>query len=117
MYKTIDQYEFARWFEQSDTYKHNFTRPALFALFEYLEQYEEETGEKIEFDPIAICCEYSEYTSAIDAMREYDEIAYQIYTDGIDGEAQALEWLQERTQVITFDDNSVDGRGIIIQQF
>jgi len=29
-------------------------------LFEYLEQYEDETGEKIELDITAIACDYSE---------------------------------------------------------
>ena len=31
------------------------------ALFEYFEQLEEDIGEKIEFDCVAIRCEFSEY--------------------------------------------------------
>lgn len=40
--------------------KENFTYEGLGILFESLEQYEEETGEEIELDVIALCCEYSE---------------------------------------------------------
>ena len=38
----------------------HFSYEALGTLFDYFEQYEDDTGEVIEFDPIAICCEYAE---------------------------------------------------------
>ena len=31
----------------------------LLVLFDFLEQFEEDTGEEIELDVIALCCEYS----------------------------------------------------------
>jgi hypothetical protein len=31
------------------------------ALFEYFEQYEQDTGEQMEFDPVAIRCDFDEY--------------------------------------------------------
>ena len=37
-----------------------FTDAALRALFVYLTEVEEETGSEIEFDVIAICCDYTE---------------------------------------------------------
>ena len=37
-----------------------FSYEAREILFDYFEQYEEETGEQIELDVIGICCEYSE---------------------------------------------------------
>lgn len=40
----------------------NFSYGGLGILFQYLEDYEEITGEEIELDVIAICCEYSEST-------------------------------------------------------
>ena len=40
----------------------NFSREGLQELFDYLEEYEESTGEQIELDVIAICCDYSEYS-------------------------------------------------------
>ena len=40
----------------------NFSYHALRILFSYFEQYEDETGEEMELDVIAICCEFSEDT-------------------------------------------------------
>lgn len=40
----------------------NFSYKALGHLFEYLERMEEDTGEEMELDVIAICCEFSEDT-------------------------------------------------------
>jgi len=50
-----------------DAFRHcdrqeQFTYTAQRALFEYLEQLEEDMGEKIELDVIALCCEYAEAT-------------------------------------------------------
>ena len=120
MYKTINVYEFAQWFSDSDTYKNNFTCPALMALYDYLEEYEESTGEKIEFDPIALCCEYSEYESALEAFNAYAKDMSELSIDWLDAsedenseliEVAAYNWLSERTTVISFDG------GIIISQF
>lgn len=47
------------------------------ALFDYLEEYEESTGQEIELDVIALCCEYTEYESAFEAVEQYDEDAAQ----------------------------------------
>lgn len=38
----------------------NFSYEGLGILFDYFEQYEEDTDDQIEFDPIAFCCEYAE---------------------------------------------------------
>ena len=51
----------------------NFTYEGLKALFEYFEQYEEDTGTEIEFDPIAVCCEYSEYKNLAEFQQDYSE--------------------------------------------
>lgn len=80
------------------------------ALVEHLESTEEDTGEEIEFDRVALRCEFSEYESAREAAEECgwepDEDA-----DSEDAEEAALEWLNNRTTVITFNG------GVIIQQF
>ena len=75
-----------------------------YALVEYLEQLEDDLGESIEMDRVAIRCEFSEYSDAIDA--------YQVYNndDSID-ESDALQWLYENTTVIEFNG------GIIIRDF
>ena len=60
MKTTIDFYEFRECFRRAD--RDNYTREGLEMLFEYLEDYEKQTGTELEFDVIAICCDYSEDT-------------------------------------------------------
>lgn len=62
MIDAVTQTEFVDRFVKIDR-ENNFSYWGRIALFEYFEQYEEDTGEQIEFDPIAICCEYTEYES------------------------------------------------------
>ena len=59
MKTTVSKYDFERAFVDADR-KDNFSHEALVLLFDYFESYEEETGEEIELDVIAICCEYNE---------------------------------------------------------
>ena len=128
MKANVTQWEFEDRFKQSDTYKNNFTHSALKALYEYLTNIEDDIGEEIEFDMIALCCEYSEYKSAFEAASEYGYNVDQLDAEVMEGEEEleknATEWLEDRTQVIPFDgtitltDGTVLGnKGIIIQQF
>ena len=59
MKQNINEYQFRRAFETSRP--NNFSYEGLKALFDYLEQYEEETGQELELDVIAICCDFTEY--------------------------------------------------------
>ena len=79
------------------------SRGGAFALAEYLEEYEESTGEELALDPVAIRCEFSEYESAIEAAAQY--------TSEFTTEEAALEYLEDHTSVITYDG------GVIIQDF
>ena len=65
------------------------------ALFEYLEEYEDSTGEQIELDIIALCCDYEEYDSLEDFWQEYDKEDFP--------NIEAIEW---HTQVIHIDNDS-----------
>ena len=49
----------------------NFSYEGLGALYEYLEELSEDTGEDIELDVIALCCDYTEY-SEDEAREEFD---------------------------------------------
>ena len=53
----------------------NFSYDALKAIFEYIEDYERDSGEEIELDVIAICCEFSELSE-----NEFRD-SYTIYDD------------------------------------
>ena len=92
------------------------------ALAEHLEQLEQDCGEEMEFDQLAIRCDFSEYPSALVAAREYgfDGSADLYDADDQERDAEevseeteemALDWLQDRTSVIEFDG------GVIIAQF
>jgi predicted ArsR family transcriptional regulator len=59
MKTTVSRYDFERAFADADR-KENFSYEALGLLFDYFESYEEETGQEIELDVIAICCDYNE---------------------------------------------------------
>lgn len=112
MIKTINFETFADGFTGS--YKDNFSYEGKKALFEYLEQWDEETGTQTEFDPIAICCEWTEYASADEAGRE--NFDYEGMTYGEDGgelktvdevEAEAMEYLENRGVVIKLENGGV----------
>lgn len=88
------------------------SRAGAFALVEYLEELEDSTGEEMEFDRVAIRCDFSEYDSLQEAAEDYGwKPDSHIEEDGSECDADALQWLQDRTSVIEFDG------GVIIQNF
>lgn len=117
----------------------NWSHGGAVALVQYLESVEEDTSEDINMDRVAIRCDYAEYASAYEAMRQYQPEDMPIAEDtgvnenghGMDlveiaeaEEKMAMEWLQEHTTVIPFDDRITltDGTvlgnsGVIIYQF
>ena len=99
MYKNINQYDFERAFVDMNREK-QFSYEGKKALFEYLEQYEEDTGEEVELDVIALCCEYTEYENLAEFQKDYSK------------DYESIEDIQEETQVIKIDDEK-----FIIQQF
>lgn len=117
MHITVNSSMFADAFRRMGR-EDQFSREALEALFNYLEEYEEETGFRVELDVIALCCEFTEYSNAIEAAADYGfttELEAEDYEDAESyedaREEEALEWLQDRTEVVIFDG------GLIIQNF
>ena len=102
MKQTVTRFQFVNSFRHAGR-ESQFSFNALRALFEYLEEYENSTGEEIELDPIAICCEWAEYPSAREAAKSY----------GFDAEEDdaAEMWLSRKTTVVQFDD------GLLVQNF
>jgi mRNA-degrading endonuclease HigB of HigAB toxin-antitoxin module len=98
MKKTINFSDFVDSF--SDTYKNNFSYEGKQALFDYLENYEEETGETIELDPIALCCEYQEFENMDELKASYPDI-------------KDMDDLRDNTQVIEIEGTDK----FIIQEF
>lgn len=81
----------------------NFTRPAREALYEYLTEIEEDCGEEIELDVIAICCDYTEDTLH-NVIREH---GLDFDENGDDIEDQVRDQMQERTIVVYCDDETI----------
>ena len=84
----------------SDTYKDNFSYEGKQTLYNYLISLEEDTGEEIECDIVALCCDYSEYDDLKDLQASYPDI-------------KSLDDLRDNTTVI-----EIDGTGkFIIQNY
>jgi hypothetical protein len=97
----VSKNKFIDWFRSSDTYKNNFSYEGLNALFDWLEEYENDTGREVEFDPIAISCEYSEYEN----LKEFQ--------NDCGDEYETLEDIENDTLLIRIEGEE----GFIIQQF
>jgi len=54
--------------------KHGFSYEGTKALFDHLEQYEQDCDQELEFDPIAFRCEYDEYESLKEVKENYQDI-------------------------------------------
>jgi len=97
MKTTVNFYDFTQaW----DEYNHetSFTYEGKRALFEYLEQLEQDIGEEIELDIVALDCEFEEYADLDELKANYPDI-------------ETLGDLYDNTQVIEFDG------GLIISEF
>lgn len=75
-----------------------FSYEGLEVLFDYLDNLSEDTGETIELDPVALCCEYYEYS-----IKEIID-QYNIDTSYIEGDEDEIkemvkEYLEYKTSV------------------
>jgi hypothetical protein len=103
MKQTINKYDFHRAFETMGR-SNQFSYEGRQCLFEYLEQLEEDLGEEIELDVIALCCDYSEDTVK-NILKEYS--------------LESLEDLRHHTIVIDVDtsDDDENNHTVIYQSF
>jgi len=88
MIKTITFSDFTDEFKLFD--RDNFSYDGMKALYEYLEDYEEQTETPIELDVIALCCEYTEYEDLKELQGNYNNI-------------ETIEELENNTQVIRIE--------------
>jgi len=102
MKQSVTRFDFVDWFRGSDNYKNNFSYEGLNSLFDYFEQLEEEMETEFNFDPIAICCEYSEYENLEEIKNNYSSV-----------EINNIDDLKYHTNVIEIDDSDK----LIIQDF
>ena len=93
MYKTISENEFVQEFKECGR-ESNFSDYGLRQLYNYFEDYEVDSGEEIELDVIAICCEYTEYDSLEELQADYNDI-------------KTEEDLECNTQVVCFEEDCI----------
>ena len=91
---TLTENEFIELTNKFSQYKNNFSYDGKKALFKYLEEFEEDTGEKIEFDYIVLCCDYSEHDNLNELLENYKDI-------------DTIEQLEERTNIIKFNNKYI----------
>ncbi len=78
-----------------------FSPEGLRVLFDHLEEYEQETGQDIELDVIAICCDFVEYENFAEFKADYREL-----------DINSIKDIKNYTQVIPINNES-----FIIQVF
>ena len=81
--------------------KDNFSYDGLRALFDYLESFEEDTGEEMELDVIALCCDFTEYENIAEFQEAYSS------------DYETLEDIRDVAIVIEIEDSEA----FIIQNF
>ena len=99
MKQSINEYQFRDAFHKMGRGE-QFSYAGLSALYDYLEELYADTGEEIELDVIALCCEYAEYDSLAEFREDYGE------------DYNTMQDIEYHTTVIMIDDES-----FIIQQF
>ena len=97
MKQTLTEFQFCDQFKKIAP--DNFSYEGLTALFAYFEQWETDTGQDIEFDPIALCGEWEEYKDLDELNEEHD---YEYDFESLCGDTQVIRFGKE---------------GIIIQKF
>lgn len=101
MKQTVNSSQFHDAFHKMDR-SNQFSYEALNLIYDYLEQFEQDTSSEIELDVIAICCEYSEMT--------HQEVldAYGIELEnGEELDEAVLSYLNRNTSVIGETDDTV----------
>jgi hypothetical protein len=106
MYIKITFDDFVRAFKDAGRGE-QFSPAALRALFDYINDFEAALGKPVGLDVAAVCRDYTEYPSAIEAAKDY----------GLDAESEsdAEFLLGDQTTVLRTGDG--DGDGVVIINF
>ena len=95
----------------------NWSRAGAFALVEYLEELEEDTGEEIEFCPVSLRCDYHQYDTLEEWAKEQwgDDLACEYWReesgDTEEQDEKTREYIRDRGTLLEFDG------GIIVSSF
>lgn len=99
MKQTINFHDFEQAFRNHNRFD-NFGYDGLKALFDWITDFESDTGEDFELDVIALCCDFSLYDSLED------------FQDNYGTEYESISDIEDKTWVIP-----VNGEAFIVQDF
>ena len=71
--KNIDEYQFRAAFQDYGR-ADQFSYEGLSALFSWLDELSDDTGEPMELDVIALCCDFTEYENLAELQQNYPDI-------------------------------------------
>lgn len=109
MKTTVNLHDFREAFRLAGR-ENQFSYDGLEALFDYLEQYEEDTGEELELDVVALCCDFAESTDK--ELIEYYDIDVSDCEDDDEVADTIQEYLEDQGAYV----NRVNG-GFVYRQF
>tara|TARA_R110000787_G_scaffold254490_1_gene359785 strand:+ start:654 stop:950 length:297 start_codon:yes stop_codon:yes gene_type:complete len=92
MKQTINENQFIDAFEKLRP--NNFTYEGLSSLYNYLEEFENDTDKEVELDVIAICCDYTQYKNLKEYNEDYQE------------NCKTIEDVQNITSTVNIDNKS-----------
>ena len=109
MKMTLSTNEAARMLREDENAKWSYN--GAIAIVEYLEELEQETGEEMELDVVAIRCDWSEHASLEDWATDYGFAPESSQEDEREREEEIRDYIQDRGQLIEF------AGGIIVSSF
>jgi len=83
--------------------KYGFSYHGANALYEYLEQFEEDTGHELEFDPVSLNCDFTEYESEEELLSQYNN-------------CETLEDIEYNTSLIRFKKEDYLSNKVVVQE-
>lgn len=83
--------------------KDQFSYDGLRVIFDYMEQYEDSTGDHVELDAVAICCDYAEMTP--EEIIEANSIPYDAAEDDLWDTVR--DFLEDRTSIVGETDETI----------
>jgi len=101
MIKTITEWDFINSFDEMNR-SENFSVAGRKALFEMFE----ELSPDMELDPIAVCCDFSEYKDLEELKNDYS------YDEDLEDDDDILDYYREQTMVLELANG-----GLVIQAY
>ena len=83
----------------------NFTYEGLTALFNWIEQQEQDTGEEQELDVIALCCDFTESTYE-EIVKDYD-LSDEEFSISDEMPQAVIDYLNDETMIVGYNDKTV----------